>query len=204
MLSIRMALILVIVAGISPRLIADDSKTGIKTSESSALECDDISGRVFRVFTPLRKIRLATAYFVNPDLPDKSEILSAYTLSSFVKEQKTDELWVGLNSGKIRLLLSVGKKQNEFLPVSLRTVTAIDATCKSPSIISRLPSALSKISFENKDAFRASLVKLGAESATELRLVASQEGALGIDATNQFISWDPNEIGKISLAVANP
>lgn len=163
--------------------------------------CGDISASVYRPFTTFRKIKLATAFFVNPELAEKSRIIYVYDLPNFVSQNRTDELWSGLKSGKIQLLLPTSSKLDSFASVPWLEFKSISESCDRVASTPAFPQLMMTINFQDKDAFRKSLYTLKPETIKDVRVVAAEDIVSGITANARLISWDPSEIFPISSEV---
>ena len=60
-----------------------------------ARERDPCEGGIYRPFTLIRQFKLATAYFVNPALPDTAKIRYAYSLDDFGDEDLSELIQSG-------------------------------------------------------------------------------------------------------------
>src|SRR5436853_7636249 len=92
--------------------------------------CDDFAAPVFRPLNFTRRVKLASAYFMNPELAESARVLTLYETSN-LSEQDTDVLWTAWNSGNMSLLVPVSERPEEFVPVSRSTLQTINSSCPS-------------------------------------------------------------------------
>lgn len=68
----------------------------------------------------MRQLKLATAYFVNPSLPDRIEIYFAYPLKDAVALVGRDKVAASLASGALRLSIPLGDSTGYLTQVEPR------------------------------------------------------------------------------------
>lgn len=142
---------------------------------------------VYEPLTLFKKVQLATAYFVNPSLPDKAEVADVYQLS-FDKpsEELRKKLKDGVTDGKIKLMVPVKEDDTKRL-------TSVECD-------TRPEGELSKADTEKPDL--SLLFKKLAEKEG-LLYYYSPEQAIDLPGSKKdgsFISWDPVrsvELGKL-------
>ena len=204
MLISRIAIISIACLSAAIAAAADPDKYPFGLRHGNARTCEDLSAPVYRPFTTFRKVKLASAFFVNPELAEKSRVLNSYEFPSFLVQNKTDELWTGLRSGKIQLLVPVLEKQGQFIPVSLQEIRSIEGGCAPSQSLSKIPAMITTLKFENKDVFRTSLNTLKPETLRYIRVVAAEDVVSGIASTSRFVSWDPAEVAPVIGDIQKP
>jgi hypothetical protein len=170
----------------------------LHTTSGSEL-CTDLDARIYREFNTLRKVKLATAYFVNPDLVEKADVLQTYQLATLVEDNAHKiSLWNGFSSGQLRLLVKAPTVQGEFLPIAKADLRQI-AECgySSSGSTAQGLKGLAAIDFSSEAAFTTSLGKLPPADMANLKVVASKQVNLGSPSTGSLVSWDP--IDKLVL-----
>jgi len=181
----------------------------------ATMVCTDYQAGVYRPFTVVRKVKLATAYFVNPALPDKLEIVNAYSIGDIVRDRKTDELWNLLTVGKIKVPAMVYGERNAFAlvpwkdysttPVCNRPIKYVLSSANeelrdvSEKVrYASLERNLGAIDFSSRQAFKATIEKLGYDKLDKL-IVFTESLLSGVPSKQQYVSWDPME--AINLVV---
>lgn len=202
-MSIKRISIAAISLAISTCLSAADVSDTLYPDNRIGSMCEDLFSSIYRPFTTIRKIKLATAFFVNPEVAEKSRIIYSYGLPDLVSQKKTDELWSGLKSGKIHLLVPTSPKQDSFASVSWLDLRSIQSACERFPLTPTFPQLRTTIDFENKETFRRSLGTLKFEIIKDIHVVAPEEMFSGT-ANSKLISWDPTETVPISVEMRIP
>ena len=131
---------------------------------------------IYRPFTLIRKVKLATAYLVDPSLPNQVEIINAYNptqvlFEAIEEQERTDPDWLlkQFESGELKLSL---KLYAEGVP-SLSNILVGDSE-----------------SFENGEQLKQWYNKLSDEQQSGVFLLGQKTPFAGGEG---FVSWDPNE-----------
>lgn len=135
---------------------------------------------VYKPLTLYRKVQLATAYFVNPSLPDKAKIADVYRLS--VQDVPEDELRQQIITGKLKLMVPVEKNDRT-------TLTSVGCAPLSKESVG---------SVYNKKDFSALLKKL--KQGKGVVYFSSKQGVQNFKLPTKdgsFISWDPEQSVKL-------
>lgn len=103
------------------------SGTGAGLRSSSA-DCEDVTVPVYRPYNTFRKLKLATAFFVNPEVADSARVLSVYD-SKGMTAQDNDLLWSGWKAGTVQFLVPTFHNSTEFVPI-----TRVDANANVCSV----------------------------------------------------------------------
>lgn len=134
---------------------------------------------VYRPFNLMRQLKLATAYFVNPSLPDRVEIYFAYPLKDAVALVDRDKVAASLASGALRLSIPLGD--------STGYLTQVEPPCRRTGQAARNP--------PEQPACSLWLATLQDRKPIELRKfhVFSEADFRG-DGSARVVTWDPHEV----------
>ena len=168
--------------------------------------CEETVSGFYSPFTPLRKFRLAAAYFVDPSLPERSEIVNAFPLGSSVDAKKTHEVWAALQSGKAKFLLPSAKVADRLVAMSLADIKSLGSCFKAADkAATKGEIGLGRsvyfrhLDFVKADSFGAWISTLSPEDLKNIRIGVRTEGPIGIASSERFVSWAPGEPAKIVL-----
>ena len=157
--------------------------------------CEGIG--IYRPFTLARKFKLATAYFVNPSLPDRVRILNAYSLKEAIQWQGDQKVVAQrIESEEMALALPVNRDR-AWTPPSWSHMN------HCPPLISEVfgeaPMAFTRVSAPAEvEGLHGLAVWLGDLSSEDVYVLSEDDFDSGAD--NRVITWDPNE----SVIVGRP
>lgn len=135
---------------------------------------------IYRPFNLMRQIKLTTAYFVDPSLPDEVDIAYAHRLSDVMEGQGRPVKAVAdaLRSGKMRLAVPVDESSGYLTPI--RAPCQTQAGSGPSSGASVWADWLNALRQERPDALR------------EFHVFVDR----GLDVTggDRVVTWDPDEV----------
>ena len=144
---------------------------------ASVLSAEEIKGNgMYRPFSLIRQVKLATAFFVDPDLINKAKISNAYTWDKAASLLGKEQLLEQVKSGKIRLSVPVAAAKFD----EQRTLTLLPISC---------PSGSSSEESECQSSLDASVVP------HKLYVLSTED--LDPNTEDRVVSWNPAE--KVQL-----
>lgn len=143
--------------------------------------------------TPVRKLKLATAYFVNPELVEKSNVVDTYELSSYLKSETSDVLLDGLKDGTFKLAFTPNDGNlRQVVPLSLE---AWKTASMCPVAVSNV-SAFGTLTFDSPKLFSESLKALSQEQKQKLFVIGKHTGQVSAKyvSSGSLVTWDSSEL----------
>ena len=157
---------------------------------------------VYRSFNLIRRFKLATAYFVNPSLPDKVKILSAYRSLEVIKEieaiEAGDPEWVRKHMASGEIQLSVRFPDEDAL-----TLTGLQVPCQQRELAPNDPqdsstntSRCDESAFRNSNELKSWFAGLSEDTRKNVYVLA--QGDLFSGRGDPVVTWDPREIVSVA------
>jgi len=168
--------------------------TSVETPEQYWTPCN--VGGIYRPFSLARRLKLETAYFVNPTLPQTARIVHAYSLEEAHQSPNSD--WLDkISQGEALLAAPVENDVAGALsPVQLhdtsgRTVLSpcrpLPSTESDDGVprVAHVPVAVSEAS--------SWIDNLSEETRRRVHLLVFESDPLFDTPANRFVTWDPTE-----------
>ena len=165
----------------------------LAVSSLSSVAGDDTSefrgSGIYRPFNLMRQVKLSTAYFVDPSLPERVDVAHAYRLRDVMRGLLVRDVAAALESGEMRLAVPVDESSGYLTPIRApcQTQAGSQECLELPECVDWL------------DALR----KARPEAMHEFHVFVEKE--LTVTGRGRVVTWDPHEVveGRCNLPLSS-